>query len=164
MMANAMTSCRIVLAVLLIFMPVGKPLFWVCYLFGGLSDVLDGFLARRHNEMSRGGAIFDTVADFVFFLACLWRFLPYLALPVWLWIWIAGIAVIKGINLALGFVLQKRFVSVHLPMNRITGVLLFLLPATAVFSVLPYGVGAVCAVATFAAIEEGIWIKCGRSV
>ncbi len=162
-MANAVTACRIVLAVLLVLSPVGKPLFWIWYLLGGASDVLDGFLARRRQETSRGGAIFDTTADFVFFLACLWRLLPYLALPVWLWLWIAGIAAIKAVNLVLGFLLQKRFASVHSPMNRITGVLLFALPAAAVFSASAYAVGAVCAVATYAAIEEGIWIKNGKS-
>ena len=43
-----------------------------------------------------------------------------------IWIWAGLIAVIKRINIISGFVVQKRFATVHSLANKITGaVLLF---------------------------------------
>ena len=79
-----------------------------------------------------------------------------------LWIWIAVIAVMKLINIASGFVCQRRFVAEHTMMNKVTGLLLFLLPLTLFFMELRYSTAAVCCVATFAAIQEGHFIRTGR--
>ena len=47
-------------------------------------------------------------------------------------------------------------------MNKVTGILLFILPLT--FSVVPlkYSAIPICAVATFAAVQEGHFIRTGR--
>lgn len=76
-------------------------------------------------------------------------------LPVWLWIWIAVIAIIKFANIVLGFVLRKKLVVYHSVLNKITGSLLFLLPFTLQFIEPTYSFVVVCSVATIAAIEEG---------
>ena len=44
-------------------------------------------------------------------------------------------------------------------MNKVTGVLLFILPLTLSFVPLKYSVIAVCAAATFAAVHEGCFIR-----
>lgn len=55
-----------------------------------------------------------------------------------------------------GFAAQKRFVAVHSWANRITGLVLFVLPFS--FSVIDirYSSVAVCALATFAAVQEAL--------
>ena len=60
-----------------------------------------------------------------------------------------------------GYVMQKRFVALHTPMNKATGVLLFLLPLTLSLIELKYSAAPVCAVATFAAVQEGHFIRTG---
>ena len=161
-MANTITIFRIAVSIVLLFCPVFSPAFYVFYIVAGVSDMLDGFVARKTNTASRFGARLDTIADFVLVVVCLIKLLPVLRIPAWLYIWIGIIALIKVINIISGFVVQKRFVPVHSVMNKATGALLFLLPLTIPAVPLKYSVIVVCAVATFAAIQEGHFIRTGR--
>ena len=105
----------------------------------------------------------DTIADFTLVAACLYKLLPILDVPGWLYGWIALIVLIKVVNLVSGYVVQKRLVVLHTPMNKATGVLLFLLPLTLSCIELKYSAVPICAVATFAAVQEGHFIRTGRT-
>ena len=118
-MANTITFSRIAACIVLLFCPVFSPAFYVFYIAAGLSDMLDGFVARQTDTVSKLGTRLDTIADFV-------------------------------------------FVPVHSVMNKVAGALLFLLPLTIPAVPLKYSVIVVCAVATFAAIQEGHLIRTGR--
>lgn len=161
-MANAITIFRIAACLVLLFCPVFSPAFYGLYIAAGLSDMLDGFVARKTDTVSEFGSRLDTIADFVLVAVCLIKLLPVLPVPAWLYVWIGIIALIKIVNLISGFAVQKRFVAVHTVMNKATGALLFLLPMT--ISVLPpkYSAIVVCSAATFAAIQEGHFIRTGR--
>jgi CDP-diacylglycerol--glycerol-3-phosphate 3-phosphatidyltransferase len=161
-MANTITFFRIVAGIVLLFCPVFSPAFYVFYIAAGLSDMLDGFVARKTDTVSILGARLDTIADFVLVVICLIKLIPVLRIPAWLYIWIGIIAFIKAVNIISGFVVQKRFVAVHSVMNKVTGVLLFLLPLTIPAVPLKYSAIVVCAAATFAAIQEGHFIRTGR--
>ena len=162
MMANTITFFRIVAGIVLLFCPVFSPSFTVFYIAAGLSDMLDGFVARKTDTVSILGARLDTIADFVLVVICLIKLIPVLRIPAWLYIWIGIIAFIKVVNIISGFVVQKRFVAVHSVMNKVTGVLLFLLPLTIPAAPLKYAAVIVCTAATFAAIQEGHLIRTGR--
>lgn len=69
--------------------------------------------------------------------------------------WIFVIAVIKISNILCGFVKKKKVIMLHTLANKITGLLLFLLPLTLTFIDLQYSALIVCLIATFAAIHEG---------
>ena len=161
-MANIITLFRIADSIVLLFCPVFSPAFYVFYIAAGLSDMLDGFAARKTGTVSKLGAKLDTMADFVFVVVCLIKLLPVLHIPAWLYAWIGIIALIKDVNIVSGFVVRKRFVSVHSVMNKVTGALLFLLPLTIPAAPLKYSAIVVCAVATFAAIQEGHFIRTER--
>ena len=161
-MANTITFFRIAASIVLLFCPVFSPAFYVFYTAAGLSDMLDGFAARKTDTVSQLGAMLDTIADCVFVAVCLIRLLPVLRIPAWLYIWIGIIALIKVINIISGFVVQKRFVPVHSVMNKVAGALLFLLPLTIPAVPLKYSAVIVCAAATFAAVQEGHLIRTGR--
>ena len=83
-------------------------------------------------------------------------------IPVWLYLWIAIIAFIKGINVVSGYVMQRKFVAVHTVMNKVTGALLFILPLTLSIMDLKYSALVVCTIATFAAVQEGHYIRTER--
>ena len=161
-MANTITFFRIAASIVLLFCPVFSPAFYVFYIAAGLSDMLDGFVARKINTASRFGARLDTIADFVLVVVCLIKLLPILSIPAWLYIWIGIIALIKVVNIVSGFAVQKRFVAVHSVMNKASGVLLFLLPLTIPAVPLRDSAIVTCAAATFAAIQEGYCIRTGR--
>ena len=161
-MANIITGFRVLISIALLFCPVFSPVFYVLYLIAGLSDMIDGTIARRMNTVSEFGARFDTAADFVFVVVCLIKFLPVISIPAWLYVWIVLIALIKIIIIISGYVVQKKLVAVHSVMNKMTGVLLFILPLTFLIVPLKYLAIPVCAVATFAAVQEGHFIRTGR--
>lgn len=163
-MANIVTSLRIVCSIALLFCPVFSPAFYALYLTAGVSDMVDGWIARRTHTASELGAKLDTIADIVFVIVCLVKMLPVLNIPVWLYVWIGVIALIKIINIISGFVVQKRFVSVHSIMNKTTGLLLFIFPLTISFIDLKYTAALVCIFATFAAIQEGHFIRTNQTV
>ena len=124
--------------------------------------MIDGAIARKTGAVSNFGAKLDTASDFVFMAVCVVKLLPIINLSNWLWIWIAVIAIIKVINIVLGFVLRKKLVSLHTVLNKTTGLLLFLLPLTLQFIVPTYSFTVVCTIATIAAIGESCYIIRGN--
>ena len=163
-MANLITVIRIVCSTALLFFPVFSPEFYTLYIVAGISDILDGAVARKTGTISEFGSKLDTVADFVLVSACLIKMIPTLHIPVWLVIWIIMIAAIKVINLVSGYVMRKELVVLHTVMNKVTGILLFVLPLTLTVIDLKYSGAVVSAAATFAAIQEGYIIRTGQKI
>ena len=163
-MANLITSCRILLSLLLLFFPALSPGFYGLYIAAGLSDMLDGLVARRTNSASPLGARLDSLADLVFLAICLIKLLPVLALPVWLWVWVGLIALLRLVNILSGFVCRKKLVLLHTGANKLTGALLFLLPLSLGFLNISCTAVPLCALASFAAIQEGHFIRTGRDI
>ena len=129
-MANLITSCRILFSLLLLFFPALSPGFYGLYLAAGLSDMLDGWLARRLHAQSRIGAALDSTADLLFVLCAGIRLIPFIVSGVDAWIlWsAAGIAAVKLSAYAVGAVRYRRFAALHTMLNKLTGAALFLLP------------------------------------
>lgn len=140
-----------------------SPGFYALYLTAGMTDVVDGAVARATHTVSELGSRLDTMADFVLFAVCLVKLMPVLHVETWMMGWMAGIAVIKAINLISGYVLHGQFVAVHSLMNKAAGVLLFALPLTLQWVDIRFGAAAVGAVATIAAIQEGHLIRTGKA-
>ena len=118
--ANIITGSRIVLSLPLLFIPLTSAWFYALYLLCGLSDMIDGTVARRTNSATQFGARLDTVSDFVFMSVALIKFAPHLHIPVWLWIWIGIIAMIKLGNAAWGFIRTKKLISPHTVLQEIS--------------------------------------------
>ncbi len=119
----------------------------------------DGYLARKLGCESKTGALLDSLADLVFVVCCCFKLIPALAFPKWLWIWGGVIVAIKVINQISALVMFKKFVFPHTIANKVTGVLLFVgVPITLwINSIVPIIIIAV--VATFAAVQEGHFIR-----
>ena len=156
--ANILTGCRIFCSVLLLFFPVFSSGFYIAYLLCGFSDMIDGIIARKTNSASKFGSQLDTIADLVFVVASLFKLLPAIHIPRWLWIWGSAIALIKISNIIWGFVAKKQFISLHTILNKATGLLLFLLPLTISFLDFKYSSIVVCFFATISAIQEGFYV------
>ena len=153
-MANIITGIRILLSAALLFCPALSPAFYALYLAAGSSDMIDGAVARKTGTVSELGSKLDTIADIVFAAVCMVKLLPVLHIPVWLYIWVSVIALIKAANIAAGYIRQKQFVAVHSVINKVIGGLLFIFPLTPAFIDLKYSAAVVCAVATIAAVHE----------
>ena len=160
-MANLITLVRIICSIALLFFPVFSPAFYAFYITAGISDMADGAVARKTGTVSKFGSKLDTAADFVLVVVCLIKLIPAIHAPTWLIIWIIVIAAIKAVSLISGYILRKEIVALHTVMNKVTGILLFVLPLTISFIDLKYSGAFVCAAATFAAIQEGHIIRTG---
>ena len=155
-MANFITVIRILCSIALLFCAALSPWFYALYLIAGVSDMVDGWVARKTNTVSDLGSKLDTVADIIFVVACLVKLLPVLRLPVWIYIGIGIIACIKVFNIVYSYVVRKQFLADHSILNKVTGALLFLLPLTLSVIDVKYSAAIVCAVATVAAVKERV--------
>ena len=160
--ANIITSCRILGSIGLLFCPVFSDGFYVLYLFCGLTDMVDGTIARKMGAASTFGAKLDTVADFLFVIASFVKLVPLIRIPVCIWVWAAVIAMGKLVTLVWGFTQMKQMPSLHTIANKATGLCLFLLPPTMSFVDLRYTAPVVCVIATIATIQEGYYIATGH--
>ena len=156
---NAISALRFLGAVCLLFFGVESCAFWVIYFVCGLSDMADGHLARKLRCESKTGAMLDSLADLAFVICCCFKLIPALAFPKWLWIWGGVIVVTKIINQISALVMYKKCIFPHTIANKVTGVLLFVGVPLTVFleSIVPMVIIAV--VATFAAVQEGHYIR-----
>ncbi len=145
----------------MLFCPVFSRAFYALYITAGVSDMVDGTIARKTGTVSEFGSKLDTVADFVLVVVCMIKLIPVIQMSTWLLVWIIMIAVIKAINLISGYAMRKEMVVLHTAMNKVSGVMLFMLPLTLKVIDLKYSGSVVSTVATFAAIQEGHYIRTG---
>ncbi len=164
---NIITLARIIGAMSLLFTDVSTDMmspFWIIYLFCGITDMIDGFLARKLHAESKQGAMFDSVADLCFVGMCAWKLFPNLNLEKWMWIWIAIIALIKIINLISALVVHGKFVFPHTIANKYTGLLLFISIPIYVCLAFDILINVTVIIATFAAIQEGHYIRTKQKI
>lgn len=151
---NCITLSRIGLVLLLLYMvPLGTG-FTVVYLLCGITDLLDGPIARMTGTVSSLGAKLDSVADMTLAGTALYTLYPFLGLTLGLILWVVLIAVIRGASILTALRKFRTYGSIHTYGNKLAGLLLFLTPL-----LLPYVNQAiwtivVCLVATLSAIEE----------
>ncbi|MBR6345761.1 MAG: CDP-alcohol phosphatidyltransferase family protein [Bacteroidales bacterium] len=160
LLPNAISLLRVAGSISLLFCDVRGWPFWSLYVLCGLSDILDGWLARRLHAESKTGTILDSVSDIIFVACCAIRLSPVLVIPTWLWIWAGIIVIIKIVNQISALAVCKRFCFPHTVANKSTGLLLFLAAPTMFWSVIPMAI--VAAVATFVALQEGHYIRTWR--
>jgi CDP-diacylglycerol--glycerol-3-phosphate 3-phosphatidyltransferase len=154
---NIISSLRIVGSLGLPLCDVTGVVFWIIYGLCGISDIADGWLARKLRCVTKKGALLDSLAD-ICFVACLCPLLlPILELPQWLWLWAGVIVAIKVVNQLLALVMYGRCCFPHTLANKWAGFLLFIAVPMKVWSIIPFSIAAF--VATFAAIQEGHVIR-----
>ena len=161
---NIITLSRIPMAVALPFVQSSPAIFWTLYLLCGLSDILDGAVARLAGTESRIGERLDTLSDIVFVAVWMVLFIPAINVGRWLWIWTGVIVLIKVVNVISGLAMKKGFVAKHTLANKATGILLFLLPMIILWeSIKVPSIILICLMATFAAVQEGHLVRTEQS-
>ena len=156
---NILSVSRIVLGLPLLLVEVMTVSFWVLYAIAGMTDMLDGFLARRWGVESKFGASLDSLADFVFVLTVGYKLFPWLKLPAALWMMIGLIALVKASNAVSAYIVRHKMVFLHTQANKLTGFLLFIgMMAIGQSYFIPIAWVIAC-FALFAAIQEGHIIR-----
>ena len=127
MLANVITSTRIAASAAMLASSPADPVFWFLYSWCGISDIVDGPIARRLCEESTFGSRLDSAADFAFAIACCPSLLAECSLAIWLVAVIVVLAIAKVLLYALAW---TRASNVHTKENKVAGLVAFLtLPA-----------------------------------
>ena len=101
------------------------------YSICGVTDVIDGILARYWHVESELGSRLDSISDLLFYSAMVIKVIPYLIenrvhYAVWL---LAGLAIFFRLcTYILVAIKYHCFSSVHTYANKMTGLVVFLLP------------------------------------
>ena len=156
---NVISGMRILATAALLFIQPLSPAFITIYTFAGITDVLDGTIARRYGTTSELGAKLDSVADLTFYAAMLIRCLPLLGeiLPTVIWIAVGCILLLRLVAYLSVAIKFHRFASPHSIWNKVTGLLVFCVPYLMHNRSLFLGYSVVvCVVALLAALQE-LW-------
>lgn len=153
---NIITGLRIVGTFGMIFTKTFSPVFYIVYFFTGITDFLDGFLARKLKVTSEFGAKLDSVADLFFDITMIIKILPalLLVLPAFVWYLVGAIVLMRVASYIVSAVKFRKMASLHTIMNKITGFLVFLVPF---FIHTKLGVALctlICVLAIIAAVED----------
>lgn len=129
---NIITTIRILGAIAIIFLePFSLP-FYIIYGACGITDGLDGLIARKFHLESRFGSILDSVSDLIFLGIMGVKIIPVLigVLPLWTWIiiWVPfGLHMLGYIVCAIKF---HTFSALHTYANKLLSVGIFFYPFT----------------------------------
>lgn len=162
---NCITGFRILGTLFLLAVEPFSLIFYIIYTLCGLSDVLDGWVARATNTTSEFGAKLDSIADLVYYAVMFVRLLPYLwrHLPVKIWYIVALIVLIRFLSYGIAAFKYHRFASIHTYANKATGAVIFSMPYFIVWErgMLFISITA-CIVAGAASLEELLIHICSK--
>lgn len=153
--ANCISILRMFLALTLALVKPLSILFFAIYIVCGISDVLDGYIARKTNTTSKLGSKLDSIADLIMVVVVLMIVLyPIINPSVQIIIWIVIIGIIRAVSMIVVFVKNKTFEILHTYANKITELVLFAFPLSLAFVQSNVMMYIICVVASLSAIEE----------
>ena len=128
--ANFVTSVRLLGAIALFFVEPLSVGFFVVFGICGLSDALDGFLARTLKITSAFGSKLDSVADLTFYSSMMLNLFEKIAEKLFkgLWIFLFIILAIRIAVYLISAIRFNRFSSLHTILNKATGAGMFIIP------------------------------------
>ena len=158
-LANYISISRIIMSIILFVTETFSISFYIIYIYCGISDMIDGFIARKSKNESKIGARLDSVSDIIFVIVAMIKILPILNLNNGIIIWGVAIVFIKVVNVTCSYIYYKKIVLPHTIANKITGFILFISPFiivntnSIIFEII------ICSIATFAAAQEGHYLR-----
>lgn len=155
---DILTLFRLCGGLALVFLPPLSTAFYIVYSACGISDAVDGPIARRMGTVSDFGAALDSVADLVFYMCALMSIFPDLqkVLPAYIWWWVAGVLLLRLSAYFAAFFKYAKFASLHTYLNKATGFLVFLAPYCLLFGspFFTYYCLFICLIGTLSSGEE----------
>lgn len=132
---NYITVLRIIGTLALLFTKPLSVSFFIVYALTGVTDVLDGFIARKLKITSEIGAKLDSVADLIFYAVMFSMIMPFLweILPSAMWYGVTLVLIFRLSAYLTAAIRFKRFAATHSLLNKITGALVFVIPFIILF-------------------------------
>ncbi|VDN49150.1 conserved membrane protein of unknown function [Petrocella atlantisensis] len=152
--ANYITLSRIILSFTLLLFEPFSIVFNTIYIVSGLSDILDGYIARISGTASTIGARLDSVADLIMVTVVLYKYYPLVILSEKIYFWILGIILIRVLSLTVVYIKFRELGILHSYGNKFTGIALFMTPL--LIQIIPVHTTAylLCIFGSVSAVEE----------
>ena len=153
---NAITILRLFGAVGMLFTRPFSLCFFILYTFCGISDLVDGWLARATGNTSEFGAKLDSIADLSFYAIMAFTTFPTLwkRLPAAIWIAVASIVALRIFTYLFVAFKQHTLASLHTYMNKLTGFAVFTIPFYINLSCSTLFATIGCSLSALATVEE----------
>ena len=147
---NLITTLRMVGTLALLFLVPASREFYFVYTFTGMTDVLDGALARALKITSPVGARLDSIADLFFYAVLFFKVLPVLIerKPQIFWIFFFTAITIRIFSYGTAAIKFHQFASMHTWLNKLTSLTAFFIP---LYLTIP-GADGFCVVVCFIAV------------
>jgi len=137
--------------------------FFIVLILAALTDLLDGFLARKWDATSDLGKKLDSLADLLFFLSVL--FFAWVLYPEIIRIYAVPILMITGLRILLIiwiFIRHNHLHMLHTWLNKAAGLLVFIFVSISVFYISHILIITVLTIGLLSILEEiGIYLKYG---
>ena len=142
------------LSLVLLALQPYSALFVIVYLLCGLTDALDGYIARAYDAQSDLGAYLDGAADMTFFVVVFFVLVTTISIPFIILFWAVCIILARLFGLALSYSRYHRFALLHTYANKITAFVFFLFPLSCALLGVEIAGAAMCGIASYAIGEE----------
>ena len=152
--ANYISAGRILAALSLFLFLNNKPVFIAVYAVCGISDALDGYIARKKGIQSELGARLDSAADIVMFGVIIVVVLMNAGNLGALLIWTGVTAALRIAAIAYAWRKFRRFAALHTLGNKAAGLAVFITFPLFMLSGAPGWFIPALAIGTLSAIEE----------
>jgi len=104
-------------------------MFLIIYTIAGITDMIDGPIARKFNVASQLGANLDGIADYTFVAIALILIIPALNFsPLLIAIIVIGFVLLKVIGMIVGYIRYKQLMMMHTYGAKLGALLAFLFP------------------------------------
>ncbi|MCD7898717.1 MAG: CDP-alcohol phosphatidyltransferase family protein [Bacteroides sp.] len=155
---NIISISRIIISCILFFHVNNPLLFIILYIYCGISDIADGYIARHWKIESVIGAKLDSLGDLIFFLLITFLFFSHTELikeMIVFWS-VVSIFSIKLLNVIITRVKFHQWGMMHTIGNKLSGLFIyFMLPLYILFPATPFIVGIIIVlIALLATFEE----------
>lgn len=152
---NIITVTRIIGTIYIILLKPLTIMFFIIYSLCVISDILDGYIARKTNTFTKLGESLDSFADAIFFIVILVKFLLLERLENYIIYWLIAICSVKAVSLIVGFIKYKKAAFLHTYANKFTGgAILICFPMIYLFGGVTKTLVFLCILATIASVEE----------
>lgn len=152
-LANIISLSRVAGAIALFFFNNISTPFLIIYVLCGITDLIDGPIARKTNSTSPLGATLDTVGDVATYLALTKVLAMRKLVPGWILIWILSAGVLFGADAVISGIRLKKFYLPHTWLGKIFGGSVFVLPIAMQLMEGYIWMSVICSIATIHAFE-----------
>jgi len=127
---NIISVFRILGTVILLFIEPFSVVFFILYAFCGLTDVMDGYVARKYDATSEIGSKLDSIADILYYGVMVIRILPVLlkVLPAYLWYMFWSVIFVRFVSYMIAAIRYRCLAAHHTYLNKVSGFFAFLTP------------------------------------